>query len=299
MPKRASPQKFVAPPLRAQARAGDAFIANVGAAVAQIQANRAGAASGRDPEHLHQLRVGIRRLRSTLRACRRLLRRKEANRLDRRFRAVLRTLGDARDWDVFEHALGRGALRRHVHAHALKARRKASAAARSAAFRFLPGEALAWARGRPWRASARAGLPIEAFARESLERAYAKLLETVEGIDWRHDARQRHRVRIRLKRLRYGCDCFAAAWPDEAMHPFAHRLRRLQHVLGELNDVEVQRRLLAQLAEAGAPRRAVQPALAALAARERRLLASLRPSWRHFAALRPYWRPPEAVPAAG
>ena len=69
MTKRPSPQKFVAPPLRAQARAGDAFIANVGAAVAQIQANRAGAASGRDPEHLHQLRVGIRRLRSTLLAC--------------------------------------------------------------------------------------------------------------------------------------------------------------------------------------------------------------------------------------
>jgi len=299
MPKRFSPQKFVAPPLRAQARAGDAFIANVGAAIAQIQANRAGAASGRDPEHLHQLRVGIRRLRSTLPAFRRLLRRKQADRLDRRLQKALRALGDARDWDVFEHSLGRSALRRHAHAHALKARKTAGTAARSAAFRFLPSEALAWARGRPWRASARAGMPIDAFAREALERAYGRLLETADGIDWRHDAPRRHRVRIRLKRLRYGCDCFAAAWPEEAMRAFAHRLRRLQGVLGDLNDIEVQRRLLEQLAEAGAPARAVQAALATLARRERRLLADLRPSWRHFAALNPYWREPEAVAAAG
>ena len=67
----APPSKFVRPPLNARTRAGDAFIANVGAAVAQIHANRAGAAGGRDPEYLHQLRVGIRRLRSTLRAKRR------------------------------------------------------------------------------------------------------------------------------------------------------------------------------------------------------------------------------------
>jgi len=298
MSKRLPPQKFVSPPLRAQARAGDAFIANVGAAIAQIQANRAGAAAGRDPEHLHQLRVGIRRLHSTLLACRRLLRRKEANRLDRRLRAALRALGAARDWDVFERDLDRPGLRRHASALAAKARASARTAARSSAFRYLPGEALAWARGRPWRASARAGLPIEAFARQALERAYAKLLKSADGVDW-DDAPRRHRVRIRLKRLRYGCDCFAAAWPEAATEAFLHRLRRLQGVLGDLNDIEVQRRLLEQLVEAGAPARAVSSAGQALARRERRLLASLRPSWRHFAALNPYWRAPEAVPASG
>jgi CHAD domain-containing protein len=297
MAKRLPPQKFVSPPLRAQARAGDAFIANAGAAISQIQANRAGAAAGRDPEHLHQLRVGIRRLRSTLLVFRSLLRRKEARRLDRRLRKGLRALGAARDWDVFEHGLGRSALRRHAHAQALKARKQASTAARSSAFRYLPGEALAWSRGRPWRESARAGSPIEAFAREALERAYAKLLKATADIDW-NEASRRHRVRIRLKRLRYGCDCFAAAWQEEAMRPFAHRLRRLQGVLGDLNDLEVHRGLLDQLADAGAPARALSIAARGLANRERRLLASLRPSWRQFAALSPYWRVPEAAPVS-
>lgn len=284
--------------MRAQARAGDAFIANVSAAIAQIQANRAGAAAGRDPEHLHQLRVGIRRLHATLLACRKLLRRKEAARIDRRLRRALRALGAARDWDVFERDLDRPALRRYARPHSDAARASARTAARSASFRYLPGEALAWARGRPWRANARAGEPIEAFARRALEKAYGRLIEEAGETDWR-DAGQRHRVRIRVKRLRYACDCFAAAWTPEAMRPLAHRLHRLQGILGELNDIEVQRRLLGRIAEAQGAKHAVRAAMLALAGRERSLLARLRPSWRHFAALNPYWRPAEAAPAPG
>ena len=60
MKRIAPPQKWARPTLSAQSRAGNAFIANAGAAVAQIRANRAGAATGRDAEHLHQLRVGVR-----------------------------------------------------------------------------------------------------------------------------------------------------------------------------------------------------------------------------------------------
>lgn len=298
MPQSASPQKFARPVLGARARAGDAFIANVAAAVAQILANRAGAAAGRDPEYLHQLRVGMRRLRSTLQACRALLRRKESRRLDRRLAEALRTLGAARDWDVFEHDLGTPTLRRLAHARSESARRQARTAARSSLFRFLPEESLAWARSRPWRASSRAGEPIDAFARRALERAYARLLDAADGIDWK-DARRRHRVRIRVKRLRYACDCFAAAWPDEVSQPFFAKLRHLQEILGELNDVDVQRRFLQQLLEAGAPARAAARAAQLLERRERSLIAKLRRAWTGFAAISPYWREPEAAPAAG
>ena len=297
MPQSASPQKFARPVLGARARSGDAFIANVNAAVAQIRANRAGAAAGRDPEFLHQLRVGMRRLRSTLQACRPLLRRKETRRLDRRLGEALRALGDARDWDVFELDLGTPALRRLAHARAESARRHARAAARSALFRFLPDEALAWARSRPWREGSRAGEAIDAFARRALERAYARLLDAADGIDWK-DAPRRHRVRIRVKRLRYACDCFAAAWPDEVSRPFFARLRQLQEILGELNDVDVQRRFLQQLVESGAPARAAMLASQRIARRERSLLPKLRRAWQGFAAVNPYWRVPEAVPVA-
>ena len=298
MPQAASPQKFTRPILGARARAGDAFIANVTAAVSQIHANRPGAAAGRDPEYLHQLRVGMRRLRSTLQACRSLLRRKETRRLDRRLRKALKALGAARDWDVFERDIGSPALRRLAHARAEPARRQARAAARSALMRFLPEEVLAWARSRPWRAGSRAGEAIGTFSRRALERAYARLADAAEGIDWK-DAPRRHRVRIRLKRLRYACDCFAAAWPEQAQPPFFAKLRHLQNILGELNDVAVQRQMLQQMADAGAPAQAVMRATALLERRERSLFAKLRRAWAGFAPVSPYWRIPEAVPAAG
>jgi CHAD domain-containing protein len=298
MPQSALPRKFAHPPLSATARAGDAFIANIRAAVEQIQANRPGAAAGRDAEFLHQLRVGMRRLRSTLRACRPLLRRKDAARLDRRLRKALRAFGAARDWDVFESALGRGALRRASRTPGEAARRKAQASARSAGFRFLSEEALAWARGRPWRARSDAGRPMRDFARAALERTHARLLEAAEDIVW-NDAARRHRVRILVKRLRYGCECFAAAWPATVMQQFLKRLRLLQGVLGELNDIAVQRRLLRQLEQAGAPVRALAAALLALDQRERGLLAKLRRAWRGFAAVSPYWRAPAAAIVPG
>jgi CHAD domain-containing protein len=298
MPQAASPQKFSRPVVGTRARAGDTFIANVNAAVAQIHANRAGAAAGRDPEYLHQLRVGMRRLRSTLQACRSLLRRKESRRLDRRLRAALKALGAARDWDVFERDIASPALRRLARARAEPARRRARAAARSALMRFLPEEVLAWARSRPWRASSRAGEAIDTYSRRALERAYARLVDAAEDIDWK-DAPRRHRVRIRLKRLRYACDCFAAAWSEESQKQFFAKLRHLQEILGELNDVAMQQRMLQQMADAGAPAQAVTRATGLLARRERRLLARLRPGWTGFAAISAYWRVPEAVPVAG
>jgi CHAD domain-containing protein len=297
MPQIAFPKKFTRPALGARARAGDAFIANVTAAVAQIHANRPGAAAGRDPEHLHQLRVGMRRLRSTLQACRALLRRKEARRLDRRLRDALSALGAARDWDVFEGTLGRSALRRSASERGDAARRKARATARSAPFRFLSDEALAWARGRPWRARSDAGRPMEGFARDALERAHLRLLEPAKEVDWL-DAPRRHRVRILVKRLRYGCECFAAAWPDSAMAPLLKELHRLQKILGELNDIEVQRRLLAEIAGARTTQQA-KLRLRKLEGRERSLIAKLRHAWRAFEAVSPCWRAPEAAPAGG
>jgi CHAD domain-containing protein len=291
------PQKWTRPELGARARAGDAFIANAGAAVGQIRANRAGAAAGGDPEHLHQLRVGVRRLRSTLRAFRPLLRRGESRRMEKRLRRVLRAFGDARDWDVFEQAFRRARLPRRARELAAAARRRSGAMARSSTLRFLPDEVLAWAKSRPWRRTANPGETMAAFGARALARAYRRLLKCADGVDWR-DAPRRHRVRILVKRLRYGCDCFAAAWPEPDRRKFANALRGLQGILGDLNDVAVQRGLLEDIALSGGSGPGTN-LLRRLELRERRLLPKLAPAWRAFAAVRPFWRAPEAAPAAG
>jgi CHAD domain-containing protein len=291
------PQKWRPPASGGRARVGDAFIANAAAAVEQIRANRAGAASGRDPEYLHQLRVGLRRLRSTLRAFRALLRRKDAGRVDRRLRKVLNAFGEARDWDVFEASFLRTGLPQRAREKAEAARRRSGAMARSARVRFLPEEALAWAKSRPWRSSANPGEPSIEFGRRALERAYGRLAKSARDVDWR-DAPRRHRVRILLKRLRYGCDCFAAAWPEAESKRFQKSLRRLQGILGDLNDIDVQRRLLEEIAAAGPLRNGAAYARR-LAQREAKLLPRLRAAWRAFEAVSPYWRAPAAAHAAG
>jgi CHAD domain-containing protein len=87
-----------------------------------------------------------------------------------------------------------------------------------------------------------------------------------------------------VKRLRYGCDCFAAGFPPEATNAFQQRLKKLQELLGELNDIAVQRRLLKELACASGT------ALSRLAARERPLLNALGKEWRKFDVHPPHWR---------
>jgi CHAD domain-containing protein len=97
-----------------------------------------------------------------------------------------------------------------------------------------------------------------------------------------------------MKRLRYACDFFAPSFAGAAARPYLKRLGALQDILGDLNDIAVARRLLAELAP-----RASGAGLAAaaiyvrqtLAERERTLVASLEPAWASFEKRRPFWRP--------
>src|SRR5258706_5927933 len=138
------PKKWRRPPLRAASTAAVAFVSNARAAIAQIRANASGAALGRNHEYLHQLRVGIRRLRSTLRAFSKLVRRQRARQFDREFRALLRSMGAVRDWDAFLQTQLPPALRKA----ARKQRALALASLRSAVaprkLTLMPGRALGW-----------------------------------------------------------------------------------------------------------------------------------------------------------
>jgi CHAD domain-containing protein len=285
------PQKWIRPALQSRSSAAAAFVSNVQAAIAQIHANAHGASLGRNPEYLHQLRVGIRRLRSTLRAFRALVRRQRARRFDREWRTVLRSTSAARDWDAFLHsrvspALRKAGLRQRALAQTSL---RVSVAPRKLA--RLTGRVHVWSQSKPWRASARPGEALGPFGGRALQVLHEAVRDSAEGIDW-SDARRRHRVRIRVKRLRYGCDCFAAGFPTQAMEAFQHRLKKLQELLGDLNDIVVQRRLLKELACTKGT------TINQLAARERLLLKGLEKIWSKFEAHPPPWRR-EAARARG
>src|SRR5206468_10148538 len=107
------------------------------------------------------------------------------------------------------------------------------------------------------------GCELAALAKSSLERLKRK---TRRHAAWR-DAKERHALRIQVKRLRYACEFFGV--PDPAAE-------KLQDLLGELNDIAVGRRLLGELG--GSPQ-----IKAALKRREQSLLRRLEPAWNAFA----------------
>ena len=297
---RPAPAKWPHPAIAENAAASDAFATLCSAALAQIAANAGGVARGTDPEYLHQLRVGARRLRSALRAFRPLLRRRRAAGVELPFKRMMQVFGEARDWDVFCEALAEGKAAPALLAAARRrrggARRAARQVVRSAEFQLAQLAALRWLHGNPWRSEASRGQPLAAFARRSLDRLHALVLKQARKIDWR-DATRRHAVRIAVKRLRYACDFFAPCFPHQAVSPLLHALSALQDTLGELNDIAVGRPLLDQVAPKVAPpalRQAAGRVRAGLAARERELIASLANDWPAFERKRPYWRLPRA-----
>jgi CHAD domain-containing protein len=99
--------------------------------------------------------------------------------------------------------------------------------------------------------------------------------------------RERHRVRIHAKRLRYALDLLRFALPQKSTADYVDALAGLQDTLGELNDAAVARERLDGAAIRRAGRQvvkdwhdAVEPPLVAKAARELKALARRPRPWR-------------------
>lgn len=234
-------------------------------ALDQIVDNMPGALAGADPEYLHQLRVGMRRLRAAMSVFRGTTMKADERALRRMLRQLARAAGPARDWDVFARRLARKrrpAAERRRRAAYTELRR----VLRAPRFWLLP-------RGLP---AERLALP--AFALAALRRADRRALRRGARIDW-SKAGKRHALRVRLRRLRYAGEFLRGAFPDRDAGPLIGSLRHLQDLLGDLNDLEVARRLSAELSLPPRPD----------GARKASLLAQLPAAWRAFTAAPRFW----------
>ena len=230
------------------------------AALARIEANARAALRSTDPEYLHQLRVGLRRLRSALRAFRGLLRRKDVKRIVRPLRRISPQLGAARDWDVLIGRLGRKAA--PFEKKRARARERARRAVRSKDFQRVVARARALQPGET-------ADTLAQFGAAALERAHRKLRQRKLDLA---DPAGRHALRIRVKRLRYTGEFFAPAFLAKQADPYLAELKALQEILGELNDIAVSRRL------------------SGFDADETLLVKRLDATWKRFSRRRPFWR---------
>jgi inorganic triphosphatase YgiF len=311
----------VASPLRASdiALEADVTTADALAAVArgclhQIAANAPGLVADDDPEWVHQMRVGTRRLRSCLSLVTRLGSAPLLAPVAPEVKWLATTLGGARDWDVFmtetlpplvgwfardpSAAPGIARLRARAAARRRAARSDARAAVASPRFQRLvlstglacatPGfGARLAAPGDAGAAPAAPGGRAATFAADLLARRHRKLLRL--GADLMHASNEeRHAARIAAKRLRYAAEFFAPLFAGKRARTYLETLASVQDVLGRLNDAVTAASLAGELAGSAdhASAGAVRGWVAAQAAAIEPMLAK---AWRRFEAARPFW----------
>jgi inorganic triphosphatase YgiF len=303
----------IRPPVRARtvafAAAGSvpqalATIAND--CLAQVGGNADAVVAAADREYLHQMRIGVRRLRSVFRLAAGLGDAAAAEALDGELRWLAAALGPARDWDVLVEEtlppIARSFRARReltsIRLRAAKLRHRHGAAARDAVAsprfqRLLLGLGAYFLGLAP--PVAPDGTPVgpAAFATGQLERREVKLRKAAKQFAQASPA-ERHRVRIAAKKLRYPAEFFAPLFPDKRGRTYIKALGRLQTALGILNDVATAERLLAELAPPSptpAPRLVhaaglVRGWMAATADAE---IATATQAWRALGKCKPFW----------
>jgi CHAD domain-containing protein len=294
-------------PLQSDASAGECFGAIIRACLAQIEGNAAGIVTHHDPEWIHQMRIGVRRLRACLALARKSMAPARIEPLRVEWRWLAQLLGHARDYDVFTLEtlpVFTAAVGRHGNAVALKpalralakeaaarrdeARAAAQTAVDSARFLRLVLATTALA------ASPTTGSPdpealaarARAVARPLLKRRHRALLAL--GGNLSHAApATRHAARLAAKKLRYATEFFAPLFARKKTRAYRRGLTALQDELGAWNDAAVAAQLAGEIA--GAASAAAAAFSGWTAAQDAARSTALDAAWQAFTRAKPFW----------
>jgi inorganic triphosphatase YgiF len=250
------PQAVKAAPVKVERKASmaEALAAIMFNCLQQMQANERGVLAG-DAESLHQMRVGLRRLRAALDMVSSMVQLLEPMAADIEWLAG--ELGDARNWDVFIDSLlpalplpesHKPAMERvqvAARAEAERHRGRVRGAVGSPRYTTLMLALGGWIAGRGWpqleQKAAKAGPQL-------VQHAAARVRKRARTYDL-HRPESLHKVRIAAKKERYAREFFEALSHGKLEKRRHDLLTGMQDELGELNDSFVARQLIAQLRE--------------------------------------------------
>jgi CHAD domain-containing protein len=279
-----------------------------------VARNEGAIAEARDSEGVHQARVGLRRVRVAFTSFGESFRGEITEGFSERAKSLFRSLGATREIDVFtddmlppiEEAMPRLAglevlklALEDVRAHAWT---DTVALVRSTEFTGFVRGLEDYAEARAWRdhagAERRAG-----FVEPAVERAADTLDARLERArkDAKHlddlDEKERHKLRIALKKLRYTAEFYAPLFKVKRVAKFVDRLSDLQDAFGTMNDAATVNVVLDHILKAAPDSvdRAVLRESASFIhgwhrARVGRTWKRARESWREFESATPFWR---------
>lgn len=270
------------------------------------------------PSALHQMRIGLRRVRAAMSVFKDIVNDDERDGVRDELKWLGGMLGPARDLDVFmaevlvplreeyPDDLGLADIVAAVEQRRVCAYVDAVAACRSARYQALLLSAVAWIESGPWITGqdalqrARREQPIATLAADELSRRLRGIVK--KGKNLRDSgAEKRHKVRIRGKKLRYATEFFADVFLGKRnarrREALLSGLKDLQDALGSLNDIVTRTGLASQIAKedhAGDAPRDERAFAAGLIvgrqdARRRRLLDAAEKAYDEIVDCKPYW----------
>jgi CHAD domain-containing protein len=244
-------------PLAHDQRADAGAVAVLRRLLRVIDDNIEGSISGEDPEHLHQLRIAVRRSRTVQRQLKGVFPPIELPGYRSEFRWLQQATGPARDLNVYMEELDSlrellpEAMRSDLDplVPVLAHSRQAARADMTRALRSVRAAHLFedWDRlleslvelpldDRPDAAS-----PLGVVAGHRIRKVYKRIVRMGRAIDEGSAPEAYHELRKKAKELRYMLELFGVKLFDEAaVEPFVKSLKGLQDVLGRHQDREVQ-----------------------------------------------------------
>lgn len=296
--RRLEPEKAIPVHIPPATPAGEAFRLIALSCLRQIVANEPAVCAGQ-AEALHQMRIGVRRLRAAIAIFADFVDGEALRKVKTELRWIMRQLGPARELDVFAADVlaslrsgpeipGATTLARDFEERRKAAYTTAVEAILSHRFRTAILDIAEWIEtGVHLREVA---VPVAEHARTEL----AKLRKRIKrkGADLRHlSVAKQHRLRIAAKRLRYATEFFAGTFSGAAAEKLRNEalkaLKDLQDSLGGLNDLATHRALIADHAgssDGSAPSHLVAEE------RAEALLEKAEQAFARFAAVKPFWK---------
>jgi triphosphatase len=297
----AIPQKSYAAEFAEGASLQDAVACATGAALLQFRANMAAAETG-NAEGIHQMRVALRRLRTVFVLFAPCCERRTKDRFNTEIRKAGAPLGTARDWDVFAIQTLPQAMKDGVAEDLLAdlaraaqvGREKAHAAVRrliqSRQLAVLVGDIEIRVADGTWRAldGDAATTPAVKLLPGLLDRLLRKVEKRAKGLA-SLSPKELHPLRKSIKKLRYSAEDAGELFKRKRVEDFVKHCKKLQALLGEINDAATTAHFLEEMGDVGSSRGA--RALLAWNTKRRALArGKLAPAWHKFHSAEPFWR---------
>ncbi len=304
----ARPVKATAPHIEATQSCVEAFSEICRSATDQILKNLAVVQASDDPEGPHQMRVGLRRLRSALKAFRPVIDDKVIRDLNRASRDLGLVLSELRDADVLVTEIVAPVAAKNpdnpdlellvtaLTAVQIECQKKVRARLRSQQWAHLQRmlDELPEHIDRVSRNDRDSALnrSIQKASNKALRRLWRRVEKWGQRID-DLSAPERHEMRKDLKTLRYAVDFLASLYRGKEVNAFLERLGKLQDIFGHLIDVAVAQKLPTIVRNERATDPALHRAIGFVngwhAAHAERGWQNARTEWKHLAKSRLFW----------